>query len=113
MLYRFLLALGIALSHPASAYSGFPAQGARFEMDGAMLPLSTHFEPTRPSESTDSAADAVLAPSESRDPAPGTDARGFAAGTRPRSDAFERYFDRHYRAHLVLDASANRAAEIE
>lgn len=110
MLHRHLLtvatAFGIALTQPAWAYGGLPDQGVRFEMDGA-LPLTTRLDTTPPAVATESP------PSVPRGVEPSPHARNPPARMPEHGDAFQRYFDRHYRAHLVLDATTNRQADIE
>ena len=99
-------ALALGVCSMTFAYSG----GA--DMGGAGLPVMMQFEasettaspPTAPSLDTGSVAD---------DDKPLQTSSTQRAAPKPARDEFQRYFDRHYRAHLVLDASARRFFEVE
>lgn len=104
MVHPYSLAAGAALlmsvSHLASAYSGDPG------IDKASLPAMMQFDHAPASDpraelpaTTDAGAGTTRAPQ----------ARTSKAG----HDEFQRYFDRHYRAHLVLDSAARRDTDVE
>lgn len=99
-------AFGMGLAQAAWSYSGSPELGAAMHMDGAGMPLMMDFEATH--------ADTPAAPPPpARDVAPLERKRRDPAHARSRGDEFQRYFDRHYRAHLVLDAAAHHQVKVQ
>ena len=100
----YLVAAGAALTLSVSsvtfAYSGDLATGK------PALPVMTRFDGAV--AGTSGLETPVTADSESPQPTPPE--RAAANSTR---DEFQRYFDSHYRAHLVLDAAAHGFFEVE
>lgn len=99
-------ALAMGLAQAAWSYSGSADPGTAMNMDGAGMPLMMDFEATHadtPAARSPAARD--VAPLERKHRGPGhADSRG---------DEFQRYFDRHYRAHLVLDAAAHHQVKVQ
>ncbi len=88
------------------AYSG------DFEMGNAAPPIMMQFDA---GHSTSAPQETPATPSRSAMTDDKLTQAGAPKYTEPKHarDEFQRYFDRHYRAHLVLDASAHRFFEIE
>lgn len=99
-------ALALALSHPASAYTGAMEGGSALDVNGASMSVMMQID----SAPSDKPAMSAAAQRE-------TDAlhSADASPSAPRKDGdqFQRYFDSHYRAHLVLDAAAHRNTTVE
>ncbi len=100
----FVLAAGAALTLSASsmtfAYSG------DLNMGNPALPVMTQFD-------TDTAGTTPLAAPATSDSKPSQPTPPEHAAAKAARDEFQRYFDRHYRAHLVLDGSAHGFFEVE
>jgi hypothetical protein len=98
--------LSLGLSDVTLAYRGdfesaSPARLIMMEFDGghgSATPRDTPVVATRSGSDDNSPAQPMTA-----DP----------ALVKPVDEQFQRYFDRHFRAHLVLDAAAHRAFEVE
>lgn len=100
----FIVAAGAALTLSASsvifAYSGDLAMGK-----GALAVMNQF-------DTVPGATSAVQAPVVA-DSKPSQSTPPQHAAAKPVRDEFQRYFDRHYRAHLVLDAAAHGFFEVE
>ena len=100
----YIVAAGAALTLSVSsvifAYSGDSASGK------AALAVMTQFDADL------AATRAVQAPVTS-DSKPSQRTPPEHAAAKSVRDEFQRYFDSHYRAHLVLDASAHGFFEVE
>ena len=106
----YTLAAGAALTlgvcNVTLAYSG------DFDMGSTTLPVIMQF---------DAGQTSTAAPTTSTTPSRATTTDGEASQPalpkhvelKPARDEFQCYFDRHYRAHLVLDAAAHRLFEVE
>lgn len=99
-------ALGMGLAQTAWSYSGSPEFGVDMHIDGSGMPLMMDFEAIH----TDTPA--ALSPA-ARDAAPPERGLHDPVHARSRGDEFQRYFDRHYRAHLTLDAAAHHQVKVE
>lgn len=101
----YIVAAGAALTLSVSTSMTF-AHSGDLALGKPALPVMTQFD------AAPAATGALQAPvtfdSKPSHPTP----PGHATPKSAR-DQFQRYFDSHYRAHLVLDASAHRFFEVE
>lgn len=92
---------GVTLAYSGDFDLGSPAPPVMMQFDAGHTSTAAPTTSTTPSRSatTDDEASQPVPPKY--------------VGPKPARDEFQRYFDRHYRAHLVLDAAAHRLFEVE
>jgi len=96
-----IAALTFGVSTVGFAYSGdlgsdSPGMPVLMQLDATHAASATQATPTLPN-----------------DPRPSHLSPGKHPPSKAGHDEFQRYFDRHYRAHLVLDAAAHRFFEAQ
>jgi hypothetical protein len=99
-------ALGAAPCGAAWAYNGGIYPGTSPDFGRTPLPIMMQLD-AAPGSAPDAPAIA------DRDLARPTQQLARPLARRTEGDAFQRYFDRHFRAHLVLDAAAMREIDVE
>lgn len=110
MIKLYSLAAGTALTF--GVYSVTLAYTGNLDIGGSALPVMMHFDAghtTAPQ--LDAPAPDASTSTTDHDAAQTTPAKSAAA--QPAHDEFQRYFERHYRAHLVLDASSHHFIEVK
>ena len=98
--------LGAVPCGAAWAHNGGLDAGASPDFGGTPLPVMMQLDAVPGSAPTAPAA-------ADRDLATPTQQHERPRVRRAEGDAFQRYFDRHFRAHLALDAAAMRETEVE
>jgi hypothetical protein len=99
-------ALGAAPCGAAWAYNGGIDPGTSPDFGRTPLPVMMQLD-AAPGGAPD--APAIVG----RDLATPTQQHARLRAHRADGDAFQRYFDRHFHAHLVLDAAAMRETDVE